>query len=142
MNEFNMPVQSTHVLQYARACGYHEDLDREIATPTFLVAADTFDPNFDRRPRSDRPWFGPEDGREQKGASGFHASTEFDFVRPIRVGEQLEARQRVGEIYQRSGSRGGELTFTPTITEFFDTTGALVATMTWTNVSTTKEVTR
>ena len=137
-----MPVESAHVLQYARACGYDDDLEREVATPTFLVAADTFDPDFDRRPRSDRPWFGPGDGREQKGASGFHARTEFDFVRPVRIGEHLEARQRLGEVYHRDGKRGGTLTFTPTITEFFDSDGALVATMTWTNVSTSREVTR
>lgn len=141
MSEFAMPVESAHVLQYARACGY-DDEERAVATPTFLVAVDTFDPDFDRRPRSDRPWFGPDDGREKKGASGFHAETEFVFERPIEVGEQLTARRRIGEVYTKEGGRGGRLMFTPMITEYFDATGALVATMTWTNVSTTNEVVR
>jgi hypothetical protein len=141
VNRFTVPVESAHVLQFARACGY-EDGPRNTPTPTFLVAADTFDPEFDRRPRSDRPWFGPDDGREQKGASGFHASTEFDFVRPLVVGEVLHAEQRVGEVHTREGSRGGTLTFTPTITEFFDDAGDLVACLTWTNVTTSKEVVR
>lgn len=139
---FDVPVESAHVLQFARACGYDDEVDRPVATPTFLVAADTFDPDFDRRPRSDRPWFGPDDGREQKGASGFHARTEFEFVRPIQVGERLRATKRLGDVYTREGSRGGTLTFTPTITEFFDDDNALVATMIWTNVSTSIEVTR
>lgn len=141
VNEFSMPVESAHVLQYARACGY-EDEERIIATPTFLAAADTFDPDFDRRPRSDRPWFGPDDGREQKGASGFHASTEFQFERPVQIGEVLTVRRRQGEQTHREGSRGGRLTFTPWITEWFEASGELVATMIWTNVSTTNEVTQ
>ncbi len=139
VNRFIVPVESSHVLQFARACGY-EDAPRTSPTPTFLAAADTFDPDFDRRPRSDRPWFGPDDGREQKGASGFHASTEFEFMRPLVVGETLQAEQRVGEVHTREGSRGGTLTFTSTITEFFDDTGSLVARLTWTNVSTGREV--
>lgn len=138
---FAMPVESAHVLQYARACGY-EDEARPVPTPTFLVSVDTFDPDFDRRPRSDRPWFGPDDGREKKGASGFHASTEFTYERPIEVGEQLTVRRRLGQVHVRQGDRGGRLTFTPTITEYFDVSGELVATMTWTNVSTSNEVVR
>ncbi len=139
--DFIMPIESTHVLQFARACGY-DDEDREVITPTFLVAADTFDPDFDRRPRSDRPWYGPEDGREKKGASGFHASTECIFERPVEIGESLTVRRRQGEVTQREGSRGGRLTFTPMVTEYFDASGVLVATLIWTNVSTSVEVTR
>ena len=140
--DFDMPIESSHVLQFARACGYLDDLARSTPTPTFLVAMDTFDPDYDRRPRPDRPWWGDGDGRVKKGASGFHATTEFDFVRAIRVGEQLRVKRYVGEIFSREGRRGGTLTFTPSVSEFFDVDGELVATMTWTNVSTTVEVTR
>ena len=139
-NGFAVPVESTHVLQFARALGY-EDEDRPTPPPTFLVAADTFDPDFDRRPRSDRPWYGDGDGRVQKGASGFHAKTEFVFARPVKVGEELTARIRQGSVTEKAGKRGGALTFTDAITEFVDAGGELVATVTWTNVSTTTEVT-
>ena len=141
-NTFEMPVETSHVLQFARACGYLDYLERSTPTPTFLVGMDTFDPDYDRRPRPDRPWWGDGDGRVKKGASGFHASTEFDFVRPIRVGERLRVERHTGEVFQREGRRGGTLTFTPTVSQFFDVDGELVATMTWTNVSTSLEVTR
>lgn len=137
---FVVPIESSHVLQFARALGY-EDEHRQTPPPTFLVAADTFDPHFDRRPRTDRAWFGEGDGREQKGASGFHARTAFVFHRSIEVGEQLSAVPRIGDVINKAGRRGGSLTFTDRVTDFVDAAGEVVATVTWTNVSTSVEVT-
>jgi hypothetical protein len=143
---FVVPVESTHVLQFARACGY-PDAPRSVPTPTFLVAADTFDPDYERRPRPDRPWFGSggaaagaSDQVPARGRSGYHAGEDLTYHRPVRVGETLTARTHDGDTWTKPGRKGGSLRFREIVTEFVAADGELVVTARWINVSTTNEV--
>ncbi|MCB0996678.1 MAG: MaoC family dehydratase N-terminal domain-containing protein [Acidimicrobiales bacterium] len=159
---FEVPVEGTHILQFARSIADDNPVysDREaalaggfperLAPPTFLVAADTFDPAYDRRPRTGERWLGS--GREAIGSdagpqrpagqSGFHAGQVFEYHRHPVAGETLTAHVRDGDTWQKQGRRGGVLTFREIITEFVDAAGEPAVTMTWINVSTSQEVAR
>jgi len=64
------PVESGHVLMFARAIGDPNPIYRDpehaagtevggiIAPPTFVQASAQFDPDYGLRPRIGRPWFG------------------------------------------------------------------------------------
>ena len=57
---WKVPIEAGHVLAFRRAVG---ELDAELdeaapAPPTFLMAADHFDPDYGRRPRHREPWLG------------------------------------------------------------------------------------
>ena len=47
-----------------------------------------------------------------------HGSQEFEFVRPIRVGDQLTAQGKIADVYKKPGKRGGEMTFVVMETEY------------------------
>ncbi len=161
MSEILFPVEASHVLAFARAIGdpnpVYRDADAArsaglagvIAPPTFGIAADHFDPDFERRPRPGVPWFGS--GREavsvhggsqqaSGGGSGFHAEEHFRYHRPLRVGDRLTGRRRPGATWHKRGRRGGELTFIEEVTEYRDEAGAPVLTMRWVSVLTERPV--
>ncbi len=111
------------------------------APPTFVQASAQFEPDFPLRPQPGQRWFGSgqADSGEQdesslsesSGDAGvLHAEQRFDFARPVRVGDVLTARQREGRTWEKSGRRGGRMVFSELITEFFDTEGEPVVTVT------------
>ena len=153
MRRFRFPVEAAHIALFARALGDRnpafgrpdggEVEGVETAPPTFVQAADHFDPEYDRRPRDDRAWYGS--GREPIGAGeppgdgggrGFHAEQEFEYHRPVRPGETLTATVREGRRWEKEGRRGGTLRFTETVTEFTDEHGELVVTARFVGVGT------
>ena len=79
MRSFEFPVEAGHIHEFKRAVGdYDAPFDPDAAAPpTFMVAADRHDPEYDRRLRSDQPWppVAPETG------SGFHAGMVFEYHR-------------------------------------------------------------
>lgn len=139
---FEFVVHGAHLMQFARAIGdaapAFEDvgsLDRTgpgalAAPPTFLMAADHFDPAYSRRPRPGAAWVGsgPRDENQQ---SGFHLEQHFAFHRPVRVGDRLRVDPRPGATWETSGRRAGTMTFSEILTDYRDTDGALVATARW-----------
>ncbi len=145
MTVSRFPVESGHVMMFARAIGdpnpvYYEETaaDTEqggvIAPPTFTMAAAQFDPEYALRPRPGQPWMGS--GREPTGVpraddgggTGLHAEQHFTFHRPIRPGDVLTAESRDGERWEKQGKRGGVLRFSEFIVDYRDQDGALVVT--------------
>jgi len=156
---FRFPVEAGAIALFARALGddspAYRDPESEqaracggiVAPPTFTQAADHFDPEYDRRPRTGEPWFGS--AREDVGAGtmpaggvkGFHAEQEFEYHRPLRPGETLTATVSAGRTSSKRGRRGGQLTFSETVTEFRDEAGELVVTARFVGVGTERQVT-
>ncbi|MCU1372934.1 MAG: putative dehydrogenase [Actinomycetia bacterium] len=132
-----MPVEAGHILQFRRAIGALDAAldDQAVAPPTFLMAADHFDPDYQRRPQAGRPWPGAERSPEGGGA-GFHAEQVFEYHRHPRAGEVLMATVRPGRTWEKEGRRAGRLEFHETVTEYRDAAGELVVTATWVSVAT------
>jgi acyl dehydratase len=120
-----------------------------LAPPTFGIAADHFDPDYERRPRPGMPWFGSgarpisvRGGSQQplEGGSGFHAQERFTYHRTLRVGDVLFGSVRPGATWRKQGRRGGALSFREQLTEYRDADGAPVLTMSWVDVLTERVV--
>jgi acyl dehydratase len=156
-------VEAGHILTFARAIGdpnpiYSNEsyaarskLGGVIAPPTFIQAADHFDPDFDRRPRPGEPWIGSArepmgvdvpPGFEPGGASAFHAEQHFEYHRPLRPGDVLNGETRDGRTWHKQGRRGGRLTFDETITDYRDEQGELVVTSRFVSVRAERSVGR
>ena len=134
---YDVPVEAGHVLAFRRAVG---ELDATLdpaapAPPTFLMAADHFDPDYGRRPRHGEPWLGSP-SVPTGGAVGFHAEQVFEYHRHPRPGDLLTATVREGRTWQKEGRRGGRLRFSETVTEYVDQDGAPVVTATGVSVRT------
>jgi acyl dehydratase len=56
-----------------------------------------------------------------------HGEQEFEYLKPIYVGDVLTAVTRVEDIFEKQGSRGGTMAFGVTATEFRNQKGELVA---------------
>ena len=56
-----------------------------------------------------------------------HGEQEFEFLKPIFVGDVLTAVTRIADIYEKTGKRGGTMTFVVTETEFTNQRGEVVA---------------
>jgi hypothetical protein len=146
------PVEGGHIMMFARAVGdpnpaYHGALTgaEAIAPPTFVWAADHYDPDSAVRPRPGEPWLGsgaaPSGAPGAGGAGlGLHAEQRYEYHRPVRQGDVLSAVDRPGRTWRKEGRRGGTLTFTERITEYRDQRGELVVTATMVTVTTSANV--
>ncbi|MET7999549.1 FAS1-like dehydratase domain-containing protein [Nonomuraea glycinis] len=146
------PVEGGHIMMFARAIGdpnpaFHGALTGTpaIAPPTFVWAADHYDPDSAVRPKPDEPWIGS--GGEPSGAPiddpgglGLHAEQRYEYHRPVREGDVLSTVTRPGRTWEKAGRRGGTLTFAEELTEYRDQDGALVVTATMVMVTTSKSV--
>ncbi|MCW2546062.1 MAG: putative dehydrogenase [Mycobacterium sp.] len=137
-------VEAGQVAAFRRAVGELEAQPESgaVAPPTFLMAADLFDPEYQRRPRAGQDW---PDGANQRagggshqpgGGAGFHAEQTFTYHRHPRAGDVLTATVRPGRRWEKAGRRGGRLLFTETLTDFTDEAGELVATASFVSVGT------
>jgi hypothetical protein len=90
--------------------------DHAVIPPTFLTTA--------------AQW-APPGARAQHGferARLLHGEQEYIFHGPLpRAGQVLQARECVGQRYEKEGKRGGTMRFAVLVTEFRDDSGALVA---------------
>jgi hypothetical protein len=144
------PVEGGHIMMFARAIGdenpaYHGALTGApaVAPPTFVWAADHYDPDSRVRPRPGQPWMGS--GAEASGAPvadsaelGLHAEQRYEYHRPVREGDVLRAVDRPGRTWRKTGRRGGTLTFTERHTDYLDQNGEPVVTATMVTVTTSK----
>ena len=123
---YEMVVERGKVREFATATkssnpAYHEDPE-PVSPPTFLVTSTFWTPaamrpggslfkkvNLDMRRVLDG-------GREFV----FHGP-------PPKAGTKLTAQNRVEDIYEKEGKRGGTMTFVELVTEFRDGSGAVVA---------------
>jgi len=151
------PIDESHILQFARAVGDPNPIYVDhaaaastpvgaiVAPPTFMMAADHFDPAYTRRPQPGVKWFGS--GRTASGATGgtvqqtgFHAEQGFVYHRHPVVGDVLRATAHEGARWQKQGRRGGVLRFRETVTEFVDQHCRAAVTATFVGVTTEKLV--
>jgi acyl dehydratase len=65
-----------------------------------------------------------------------HGEQEYEFERPVRVGDTLTGEVTLVDVYQREGSRGGTMTFAVFETEYRDAEGGLVLTERATTIET------
>ena len=152
MTAKRFPVEAGHIAIFARAIGDENPLfdvargPGTVAPPTFIQAADHFDPEYDRRPRPGEAWFGsaadppgaPAPGLDG-GGGGFHAEQHYEYHRPMRPGDVLCGDQLAGRRWEKEGRRGGILQFSETITEYRDAEGELVITVRDVGVSTQRQ---
>lgn len=99
----------------ARNAAYLDD-PQPVAPPTFL-ASSVF-------------WAGPASSplRARNWSRILHGEQEFVFHGPLpRAGQSLVAQQRVEDVYDKQGRRGGSMRFTVLVTEFRTPDGELVA---------------
>jgi len=157
MSDVVLPVEGLHVLTFARAIGdaspvYSDpDAARDAglsavpAPPTFVMASAHVDPDFPLRPRIGQRWYGS--GREATGfgpddadpaAGVLYAEQDFEYARPVLVGDVLTASTRPGRTWEKKGRRGGLLRFFEQVTEFRDASGELVVTSRLVGVRTEK----
>ena len=144
------PVEAGHIMLFARSVGdrnpiyYDADYAQTtepgavIAPPTFVQASAQFDPEYFLRPKPGEDWFGSaaeptgvqraEGGGGGGGGTGLHAEQHYEYHRPLKAGDVLHATTRPGKTWEREGRRAGKLTFSETITEYFDENDELVVT--------------
>jgi hypothetical protein len=133
---FTMPVERGKIREFARATmtSAPEYFDDPVAPiePTFLTTV-----SF---------WTPPGQSVFAKVKMDLrrllHGGQEYTFHGPPpAAGTELTVQTRVAEIYEKEGKRGGMMTFVVTVTEFRDSSGALVAEARSTAIETGKPAT-
>jgi len=140
-------VEAGHIMLFARSVGdtnqiyYDEDYARttevggSIAPPTFVQASVQFEDGYSLRPTIGEPWFGS--GKEPTGvecmsgdAGGgeLHAGQHYEYHRHLKPGDVLHSANKPGETWERESKRTGKLTFSESITEYYDQNDELVIT--------------
>jgi hypothetical protein len=124
------PVESTHVMIFARSVGdtdtrYTDQLLAAAGTalitpPTFVRALDHFDPSSSTRPTLPRQ----EPGRGGR-TDTVHAEQHFEYFAPFRSGDRLVVESITGHVWTKAGRRG-LLVFSEAITEYRNQDGALL----------------
>lgn len=122
-------VEAGHIQMFAAALGdtnpaYHRDSEHVVAPPTFITAAEHFDPDFPLRPRPGVRWMGS--GREAIGAApgegadgmSLYAEHRFVYHRHLCPGDVVTPHPVPGAQWEKSGSRGGTLRFKEFVTQW------------------------
>jgi len=131
--QFDVHVELGKIREFARATlsANPEYLDdpAPVAPPTFLITA--------------RVWQPPEcsvwHGVDRELARVLHGEQEFVFHGPLpEAGGRLRAVERIDDVYEKVGRRGGVMHFTVITTEFRDGDGQLVAESRQTQIATSQ----
>ena len=133
MGDAVMPVESAHVLMFARAVG-HPDAQVDAVPLTFVAAVRHFDPDDPLRPHDGKPWPRPS------GVGRLHAEQHYEYHRPLRAGDVLTATTFPGKTWEKEGKRSGKLVFSESVTEYRDEKGELVVTARGVGVRTERPV--
>jgi acyl dehydratase len=137
---FTVPIEWSKVREFARAIRDPNPVyfDPELAKkecggipvpPTFLQAA-----SF---------WM----GEDSMPTANFdlrrilHGEQEFEFLKPIFVGDVLTGTSRIADVYEKEGGRGGKMTFMVTEIEYKNQKGEKVAVARGTLIETGQAVT-
>ncbi|MEO6204734.1 MAG: MaoC family dehydratase N-terminal domain-containing protein [Mycobacteriales bacterium] len=125
---FSLEVERGKIREFARATfAPLPDDERPVAPPTFLTTA------FHWQSSDSDPW----EMVRMDPSRGLHAEQEFVFHgEPPRAGDRLVGTSRIEDIYEKTGKRGGTMTFVVMVTEFRDESGRLVAESRLTGVET------
>ncbi len=141
------PVEAGHIMLFARSVGdtnqiYHDEdyaattePGGVIAPPTFVQASAQWEDGYSLRPTIGEPWFGS--GKEPTGVKrepgggaggGLHAEQHFEYHRHLRPGDVLRSVNKPGASWERESKRAGKLSFSESITEYYDQNDELVIT--------------
>ena len=107
-------VSAEHVAGFAAALGDANPEYATLAPPTYPIAFMT------------QAMSGGMDTFSELGLNFMtlvHGEQEFEFVRPVKVGETLELTGRIADIYEKTNSAGATLDFVVMETEGKDTAG-------------------
>ena len=126
---FPFVVEKGLLLAFNRAIG--EPAERETIPLTFIMTADQFDPQFDRRPVLGQTWL------DKPIESYLHVEQRLTYRHPVSLGMQLTAEKRQGRIWEKQG-RSGKLTFIETLTELLDENGKSLVISSWVDVKAEK----
>lgn len=120
---FRMVVEEGKVREFARAVksanpAYLDDRQQETSPATFLVSS-VF-------------WQGPDSSPLADVSLNWerilHGEEEFVFPGPPPPpGTVLTGQARIGRVFEKEGKRGGTMTFVELVTEYRDSSGAVVA---------------
>jgi len=69
-----------------------------------------------------------------------HGEQEFEYLKPIYVGDTLAAVTKVANVYEKTGGRGGTMTFVVMDTDFTNQKGEKVAVVRFTVIETGQAV--
>jgi len=132
---FEIEIERGKVYEFARAIRTkHSSYTRSespVIPPTFLTTMFF----WEDRVANSNPWHLVNMSQER----GVHGEQEYIFHGPPpKAGTKLTAQSRIDKIFEKSGGRGGKLTFAVMVTEFRDETGKLVAEAKLTGIETEK----
>jgi hypothetical protein len=129
---FEIDVERGKVYELARAVRAESPAyfgPAPVIPPTFLTT--TF--FWEERVPGSNPW----EKVQMDQRRGMHAEQEYEFFGPPpRAGQKLRAQSRIESIYEKTGKRGGKMTFAVMVTDFTDESGKLVARAKMTGVET------
>jgi len=110
-------VTAEHVAGFARALGDANPEYATLAPPTYPIAFMT------------QAMSGGMETFSELGLNFMtlvHGEQEFEYVRPVKIGETLTLTGRIADIYEKTSSSGGVLDFVVLETEARDAAGARV----------------
>jgi hypothetical protein len=119
---FQMTIERGKIREFAQATKSKNpdylSAEAPVSPTTFLVTS-TF-------------WQDPDSHRVGAGFASYdrilHGAQEYIFFgEPPRAGTTLTVQSRPGRVYEKTGRRGGVMTFHELVTEYRDETGLLVA---------------
>ena len=130
---YEVPIERGKIREFATAtkakAACYTDKRTPTVPPTFLASA-----AFWEAPNSN-----PMHGTEVNWARILHGEQEYLFHGPPpKAGDNLVAQQRIEEVFEKQGKRGGTMAFTVIVTEFRDGAGRLVAECRSTVIETSK----
>ena len=132
---FELVIERGKVREFARAVPALDPAyvagETPVIPPTFLTT--TF--FWQEHVEGANPWERVAMSQER----GMHAEQEYIFHGPPpRAGTRLTCKSKIERIYEKTGKRGGQLTFAVMVTEFYDLSGKLIAEARLTGVETEK----
>lgn len=119
---YSLMVERGKIREFARATmsshpAYLDD-PSPVSPPTYLMTSAFWAP----------PGSSPRSKVKMDLRRLLHGEQEFIFHGPPpRAGTKLTAQDRIAEIYEKEGKRGGTMTFMVVVTEYRDESGQLVA---------------
>lgn len=145
------PVEAGQILFFARAIGDNNPIyqDKEyaaqtevggiIAPPTFVISAFQYQEHLILRPQWGEPWIGS--GKTASGSqneyfmkdfmTALHAEEHFEYFGLIYPGDVLTVRTFDGGCWEKTGKRGGRISFVEQITEYYNQKKELVVRARW-----------
>jgi hypothetical protein len=128
---YEMYVEIGKIREFAKATKSsnvaHLTGEHPVVPPTFLMTMMAW------QGEGNSVWHGVDRDLSRQ----LHGEQEFVFHgEPPRAGTRLRVSERMEDIYEKTGKRGGSMLFSVIVTEFHDESGQLVATATMTQIRT------